>query len=616
MGMLTGDIEAHVRAGAISLEHGRRLWGFTPQSLEALYYHAPELVGLLLPARPLIARAEMAVPGAPWLSDLRRAAAQVKHALGDRERSQLLSMVSDVLLALARERPLLILLDDLQWVDTASADLLFHLARRLAGSRIFILGAYRPDEVDIGREDRRHPLQPILNELQRLSGQNWLDLDQITAVEGQNFINALLVSQPNRLDGDFRRMLFKRTGGNPLFTVELIRAMRDRGDLLIDEGGFTIAGPTLNWDQLPAQVEGVLKERIERLDAPLRQILQAACVEGEDFAAQIVAQVLGVPERELLAKLSDDLQKRHRLVAARGRRRVSDLRLSIFGFRHNLFQQYLYHSLSEAERTYLHEDVGNAQEALYGEQAPLIAGLLGYHFRKAGRVTKAINYLLEAGDQARLLYAHQEAIGYYRQALTLLEQQGDDDRAARTFMKVGLTHHNAYDFKRARRAYKRGFVLWQRASSLDLTVPPPPAPHAFRAAINRASLSLDPAKVRGNHEVMILDHLFSGLVHQSAEMDIMPHVAHSWEVSDGGRTYIFHLRDDANWTDGMPLTAADFEFAWKRVLNPATESLDAGLLYDIRGASAYHEGQTGVENVGVTAVDGVTLRVELQGPRG
>ncbi len=616
IGMLTGDIEAHVHAGAISLEHGRRLWSFTPQAIEALYYHAPDLAGLLLPGRPLVARAELAVSGASWLADLRQAALRPKPALGDREQGQLLSMISDVLLALARERPLLLLLDDLQWVDTASADLLFHLARRLAGSRILILGAYRPDEVALGREERRHPLQPVLNELQRLSGQNRLDLDQVTAVEGQNFINALLGSQPNRLDGDFRRLLFGRTGGNPLFTVELMRAMRERGDLLIDEQGYTVAGPTLDWDQLPAQVEGVLKERIERLDAPLRLILQVACVEGEDFTAQTVAQVLGVPERDLLLQLNDELLKRHRLIAARGRRRLSDLRLSRFGFRHNLFQQYLYHSLSEAERIYLHEDVGNALETLYGDQAHLMAGRLGHHFYEAGREKKAINYLLEAGDQARLFYSHQEAIDYYQLALSLLERESDDDRAARTYMKVGLTHHNAYDFKRARRAYEQGFLLWQRIGRLELTVPPPPAPHAFRATINRASLSLDPAKVRGNHEVMILDHLFSGLVHQSPELDIVPDVAHSWEVLDGGRTYIFHLRDDASWSDGMPLTAVDFEYAWKRVLNPATESYDAGLLYDIKGAKAYHEGKTGVDNVGVTALDGVTLRVELEGPSG
>lgn len=616
LGMLTGDIEAHVRGGVISFEHGRRLWRFTPQAIEALYYHAPDLVGLLLPGRPLIARAEAAVPEASWLADLRQVAQQPKPAIGDREQSQLLSMFTDVLLALARKRPLLLLLDDLQWVDTASADLLFHLGRRLAGTRVFILGAYRPDEVALGRDDRRHPLQSVLNELQRLSGQNTLDLDQVTAVKGQKFIDALLRAQPNRLSVDFRRLLFKHTGGNPLFTVELLRAMHERGDLILDEQDYTVASPTLNWDQLPAQVEGVLKERIERLDAPLRQLLQVACIQGEVFAAQIVAKVLDVPERELLVSLIDELQKRHRLVAARGRRRLSDLRLSLFGFRHNLFQQYLYNSLNETQRIYLHEDVGNALEVVYGEQAKLIAGRLGHHFRLANRDSKAITYLLEAGDQARLLYAHQEAVDFYQQALTLLEQQGDDERAARTLMKMGLTHHNAYDFKRARYAYERGFVLWQRAGSLEPATPPPPAPHAFRAAINRASLSLDPAKVRGNHEVIILDHLFCGLVYQSPEMDIIPDMAHSWEVLDGGRTYIFHLRDDASWTDGKPLTAVDFEYAWKRVLNPETQSFDAGLLYDIKGASAYHQGQIEADEVGVTALDNTTLRVDLEMPSG
>jgi oligopeptide transport system substrate-binding protein len=84
-----------------------------------------------------------------------------------------------------------------------------------------------------------------------------------------------------------------------------------------------------------------------------------------------------------------------------------------------------------------------------------------------------------------------------------------------------------------------------------------------------------------------------------------------------GRKYIFHLRDDVRWSDGRPVTAADFEYAWKRVLHPATASEEANLLYDLKGARAFHQGQgPQPERVGVWALDPLTLVVELERPAG
>ena len=85
-------------------------------------------------------------------------------------------------------------------------------------------------------------------------------------------------------------------------------------------------------------------------------------------------------------------------------------------------------------------------------------------------------------------------------------------------------------------------------------------------------------------------------------MSLVRDVAHSWEVLEGGRKYVFHLRDDVRWSDGVPLTAGDFEYAWKRILDPATGSPRAEQFYHIRGARAYHRGQeTDLKRVGVRA---------------
>jgi oligopeptide transport system substrate-binding protein len=113
----------------------------------------------------------------------------------------------------------------------------------------------------------------------------------------------------------------------------------------------------------------------------------------------------------------------------------------------------------------------------------------------------------------------------------------------------------------------------------------------------------------------VVDHLFSGLVTWTPDLSVEPDVARTWEVLDGGRRYVFHLRDDVLWSDGVPVTAADFEYAWKRVLDPATDSPVAGLLYDIRAAQQYHQGKlASADHVGVRAQDEWTLVVELEGP--
>ena len=219
-------------------------------------------------------------------------------------RTDLFQQVTNLFRALAQEEPLLLILNDLQWVDAASAALLFHLGRRLAGSRILIAGAYRPEEIaprPANPRDPRtipHPLRKVLAELQRQFGDVLLDLAAAQEPEGRHFVDSLLDAEPNHLGESFRSALFAHTGGHPLFTVELLRAMQEREDLIQDDGGAWLEGRTLDWDTLPPRVEGIVHARIGRLDNDLRDLLSVASVEGEAFTAQVVARVQGLSDRQ------------------------------------------------------------------------------------------------------------------------------------------------------------------------------------------------------------------------------------------------------------------------------------------------------------------------------
>lgn len=127
--------------------------------------------------------------------------------------------------------------------------------------------------------------------------------------------------------------------------------------------------------------------------------------------------------------------------------------------------------------------------------------------------------------------------------------------------------------------------------------------------------TLDPALITGQPEGRVANALFEGLLTFDQTGKPQPGMAESWEVSDDGRTYVFHLREGLQWSDGTPLTALDFVESWKRTLDPATASEYAYQLHYIKNARAFNEGEIpDFSKVGISAPDDRTLRVELENP--
>lgn len=418
LALLTGEVEARWAAGSITRDHARRLWAALPLAVQALVDHGPHLVPALVPGTALLSRVRASVPaGAPWLHRLTDRLERQPAPPDALEQSHLFQQVTHLLRALAEAHPLVLILDDLQWADTASTSLLFHLGRRLEGARILIAGAYRAEEIALGRRGKRHPLDKVLSEFKCTFGDVWLDLAVVDELEQRRFVDALLETEPNSLGEGFRRVLTARTGGHPLFTAELLRAMQAREDLVRDEAGRWTHGPVLDWETLPARVEGVIEERVGRLEAELRQILSVASVEGEDFTSPVVARVLGMEEGALLGRLAQELVRRHRLVMEQAEVRIGPRRFSRFKFGHALVQKYLYQQLSLGERRMLHEEVAAALESCYGERVDEFAVQLAHHHDKAGDDDRALYYFTRAAENAHRVYANDEAYTHYTSAV-------------------------------------------------------------------------------------------------------------------------------------------------------------------------------------------------------
>ena len=495
LGMLAGDIDDKVAQGVTTEENASRLKSFLRVSKRIIVDVGPDLIDILVPGAGLVTRAGAMVAG-DSAARKRRGAEQTSSGVlpsaADTslhtDQSRIFEQVTTVLVALSRQRPLVLILDDLQWIDESSASLLFHLARRIEGSRILILGTYRPEDVALGRGDQRHPLSTVVSELKRNYGDCIISLGESDESEERQFVDALLDTEANELGEDFRSALLKRTHGHPLFTAELLRDMQERGDLVRDDNKRWVEGPALDWDALPARVEGVIEERINRLRSDVQESLTIASVEGETFTAQVISGLQEITERELLKTLTQEVDRQHRLVVEENTARVGATRISQFRFRHDMFQKYLYGTLGESERELLHEDIASVLEALYGDQAHAIAVQLARHYEQAHLDDKAAAYFLQAGQQALALYAHSETATLAERGLSCLNRIGDGSAHSGLLLELNLllgeAQHNAGHFAESMETYRQTAEL---AAKLE-------APEALA----RAALGYDEPRWRCN----------------------------------------------------------------------------------------------------------------------
>lgn len=427
LNVLTCDIERKWTTGTITQEHAIRLWNLLPFSGSAIADSGPDLIENFVSGDRLLEHVGALRPRRPELRERiaklieRRSEGSAPLTL---QQSDLFEQYTRVLLSMSRQKPLLLLLDDLQWADTGSLYLLGHFGRLIRGNRILIIGAFRPAEVAQGRNGEQHPLEPLIYEFQKDTDNLKLELGQIGDRE---FVEEFLNTEPNLLGPGFREILYRQTMGNPLFTIELLRNMQEKEMIVPNREGKWVETPSLDWDSLPARIDAVVEERINKLPVHLQDLLVLASVEGEEFTGEVIARLKKKESLDVVKLLSRELEKRYRIIVPMGIRKVKGRRLSLFRFRHILFQKYLYNRISRAERCYLHEEVGTALEKLYSGNTEKIAVQLARHFGEAGNAAKEMEYLEKAGERAARAYAHKEAVEFF----TRVSELGSEKDAPR-----------------------------------------------------------------------------------------------------------------------------------------------------------------------------------------
>ncbi|MFN2190511.1 MAG: AAA family ATPase, partial [Candidatus Promineifilaceae bacterium] len=371
--LLAGDFHNTGMDSILTSDLAKRLWRALPETAKILLDQGPHLIDTLISGELLEQRLAAVVPQKSdpmgLLVRLRnQRTLSSSNVAQELRQDRLFEEISSTLIALARRRPLLLMLDDLHWVDSSTATLLGHLVMRLQRVPILIIGSFRPEDLAHGTgtdddgKSSAHPLVDVLNESQRQFGHNRIELDHPNPEEELDFVSALLDADDNAFSVDFRKRIAQMTEGHPLFIVELLQDMKDRGDVVRGEDGRWRASEILSWEHLPARVEGVIDKRITRLPAELREFLKIGSVQGETFLAEVISKITGINIRVLTQSLNGELDRRHRLIRGQGINHTAPVRLSAYQFRHHLYQKYLYGRLSEAEKMYLNEEVGTALE--------------------------------------------------------------------------------------------------------------------------------------------------------------------------------------------------------------------------------------------------------------
>lgn len=466
---LLGDVTSMWQAGVLSSIQAEKLWGLIPLTTQVLVSQSPELIDMLVPrwlmkqqmAAAVLAQTELTKELAGLYNKLLERQTQTQSDQG-----KLFEACAVLFETLSARYPMLLIIDDLHWADISSISLLSFLGNRLAQSPVLIVGTYRPEDVELGLSGQDPPLKSMLAEWRRQLGEVIIDLDQ--AEGGRAFIDAFIDGTPNNVSETFRQELARLTGGHPLFTVEVLRDLEERNILQRAEDG-TLFEAGVDWGTIPVRVEGVIARRVGRLDDELKEVLAVASVQGERFSAEVTAQALGMPVSIIVRRLSNELDRRHRLVHAQGVRYTANQRLSTYQFRHNLFQSYVYDSLDEIERVYFHEAVGQALETVFNLQPETIAVELGRHFSKAGDFRKAILYLQMAGDTALRVYAYTEAILHFQRSVDLIRQSDlPADQIALQYTKLGRALELNSQFAEAVDVYNELEVLSRRRDSLAM----------------------------------------------------------------------------------------------------------------------------------------------------
>ena len=301
--------------------------------------------------------------------------------------------VKSLLLDLSQQKPLVVFLEDVHWMDKLSEEFFTYLSRCIHGHSVMMLSAYRPEATPPWAQGAHY---------QKL-GLETLGLNSSIRLV-MNLLGGLKLAPA--LEGK----IAEKAGGNPFFMEEIVRELLERGDL-VKEGNRYICRRPLDQIEIPSTIQGIIAARMDRLSEDLKRTTQVASVIGRDFAYKILKSVM-----ELGDELRGHLTNLVGLELLYEKTLYPELE---YIFKHSLTQDVAYESLLKQRRQEIHGRIARAIEELYAEKLEPHYEILAHHWELSGNPEKAVEYLILAGEKSNRDNAVQSARIFLKGALDL-----------------------------------------------------------------------------------------------------------------------------------------------------------------------------------------------------
>jgi class 3 adenylate cyclase/tetratricopeptide (TPR) repeat protein len=331
-------------------------------------------------------------------------------------RRRTLDAIKRILLRESLNQPLMVIFEDLHWIDEQTQALLTLLADSIGTAKLLLLVNYRP-EYSHQWNSKTYYTQLRLDPLGKESA-----AEMLTALIG----DAIEVRP-------LKRLIIERTGGNPFFMEETVQVLLDEGALVRDGAAFRIT-KSLSELKIPPTVQAILAARIDRLPAREKDLLQAMAVIGKEFPVALVREVIKQPHDEI-NRMLNELQLAEFIYEQPA---AGDLE---YTFKHALTQQVAYNSVLVERRRLLHRTIGAAIESLYRDRLEDHYVDLAHHYSLSDDAAKAVEYLRLAAEQAVARSAYSEAAADLQAALALLDRLPEGSERARTELTLRITEN-------------------------------------------------------------------------------------------------------------------------------------------------------------------------------
>ena len=333
--------------------------------------------------------------------------------------------LNNLLIKISKKRPLVVVIEDLHWMDKTSEEVLNYFIDLLAQSPILLILLFRPEYT------RQWGSTPYYTEIR---------LNQLTSQSSAELIRAILYDC--EINPDLETLIMDRSAGTPFYIEELAFSLLENGSIRREKNQCFLAQAP-DEIQVPDTIQGIIAARMDRLEDNLKRTMQVASVIGRDFAFRILRIITGM--REELKSYLINLQG---LEFIYEKRLFPELE---YIFKHALTQEVAYNSLLMKRRKELHERIGQAIEKIYPERLEEFYEMLAYHYYMGQDWAKALNYLARAGDKFAAAYSNREALDSYARALEVCDKLGASalTKSAEIAQKRGLVNQTIGEFQNA-----------------------------------------------------------------------------------------------------------------------------------------------------------------------